>query len=146
MSHTKQELSQITIEALLKVHRDHTVLGKEGLTIVGQNPLGEQSLNADVKAEKIVMETFRRYDVRVKFLSEEHGEVELGDEFLSPLDGIDGTNRYIAFMNGDTTARYGTIVTIFQGTNPFYKDYLVSGLMEHPTKRLFVAINETSKY
>lgn len=137
---TDNELKQIVVEALLKVYRSHRRLGERGLKIVGINPLGENSLLADDRAEEIVISTLKEHRVPITIVSEEHPTIELGTDFLAVLDGLDGTNRYIARMrDGDENARYGTMLGIFRGAYPRYEDYIVSGIMEHPTRRLVIA-------
>lgn len=133
------ELTQLSNEALKRAYTSHKRLGVKGLEERRRNQFGELILDADWNAEEIIIKIFEEYGVPITIVSEEHGKVELGNEFLGILDGLDGTNRYRAFMAGDTTARYGTMLGIFKGTNPSYEDYLTSGVMEHSTRRLFFA-------
>ena len=131
----------ISKEALQRVYLSHQELGIKGLEETRKNQFGELTLEADWEAEEVVIKTFEEHEIPITIISEEHGRTELGDEFLGILDGLDGTNRYRAFMAGDTTARYGTMLGIFRGINPTYDDYLTAGIMEHPTRRLFFAYN-----
>lgn len=135
-----ENLRQILIEALLKVYGSHRRLGETGLKIVGINPLGENSLLADHRAEEIVINTLKKHRVPITIVSEEHPTIELGTDFLAVLDGLDGSNRYIARVkDGDKDARYGTMLAIFRGADPRYDDYIVNGIMEYPTRRLVIA-------
>lgn len=133
------ELTHLSNEVLKRTYTSHKRLGIKGLEETRRNQFDELTLDADWDAEEIIIKTFEEYGVPITIVSEEHGKVELGNEFLGILDGLDGTNRYRAFMAGDTTTRYGTILGIFKGTNPNYDDYLTSSVMEHPTRRLFFA-------
>ncbi|MBI2545151.1 MAG: hypothetical protein HYW22_00950 [Candidatus Aenigmarchaeota archaeon] len=135
----KGDLRQICIDALIKSYKRHQKLGKDGLKELTKNFAGETSLVADWDAEEAVIETLRNHKVPITIVSEEHGTVRLGSEFTGVLDGLDGTNRYEAFISGDRTARYGTMFAIFEGTNPIYGNYIFSGIMEHPTGRLITA-------
>jgi len=130
------EITRISNDALKRAYESHKRLGIEGLEKTRRNQFGEFTLDADWDAEESVIKTFDEYGVPITIISEEHGIVALGSDFLGILDGLDGTNRYRAFMSGDTAARYGTMLGIFKGTNPTYDDYLTSSVMEHPTRRL----------
>lgn len=50
------------------------------------------------------------------------------------MDGIDGTNAYKM-----GTGAYGTMFAIFEGVDPRYEDYLVSGILEYPRGRILIA-------
>lgn len=140
------ELTQISNEALKRSYVSHQELGTKGLEEIKQNQFGEKALKADWEAEEVVIKTFEEYGIPITIISEEHGRVELGTAFLGILDGLDGTNRYRAFMTGDRRARYGTMFGIFKSTNPSYDDYLTSGVMEHPTKRLVFASKDKGAF
>jgi len=139
MTNDQQKLKQITVEALTKVFHDHIRLGKEGVKEYRKNQFGEICLEGDWRAEEEVIRTLKDHKVPIKIISEEHGVINLGEEFLGVLDGLDGTSNYIRFVNGDATARYGTMFGIYRSSDPFYRDYLVSTIIEHPTRKLFLA-------
>lgn len=136
---TQNQLEGLLREALIKVYERHVNLGKYGLVRKRVNPFGETSLEGDWDAEETALNFFKENKVSITFITEEHGKVEFGRKFLGILDGLDGTNRYEAFMSGDRTARYGTMFAIYDGKNPMYSDYIVGGIMEHPTGRLVIA-------
>ena len=106
---------------------------------MAKNKFGETSLRADMEAEDQVISSLRAHKIPIKVVSEEHGVVNMGDRYLGILDGLDGTSRYVAHMNGDRNARYGTMFAIFEGVDPAYGDFIFSGIMEHPTARMFYA-------
>ncbi len=143
---TLQKLEQITIEALTNAYRNHRELRRDALTELPKNQFGETVLKGDWEAEERVIETFRKHSIPITIISEEHGKVTFGKEFLGILDGLDGTNRFRAFMSGETNWRYGTMFGIFQGDDPTYGDYLVSGIMMHPTDELYIASRSKGAY
>ncbi|MBI2543528.1 MAG: hypothetical protein HYW24_05085 [Candidatus Aenigmarchaeota archaeon] len=133
---TQEELERVGIEAMLDAYENHQKLGKNNILPYKKNQFGETCLEGDWQAEERVIETFGRHKVPITIISEEHGRIEIGKEFTCVLDGQDGTNRLIAFMNGDENARYGTMLGIFRGTDPTYEDYIFNAIMEHRTSRL----------
>lgn len=134
-------LRKTVATALKETFKTHCQLGESGLDLQKKNQFGETALRADWEAEEAVISILTRANIPIKIVSEEHGVVVLGENprYLGVLDGLDGTGRYRAFMEGEKEARYGTMFSIFKGLYPKYDDYLVSGIMEHPTKRLFIA-------
>jgi len=131
-------IESIGITALKKAQKVIEALGEDGRRKVRSNIHGEISLLADIEAEKAVISTLKEQSLSIKIISEEHNIVEFGanPKFLGILDGIDGTKEY---EREGENKRYGTMFAIFAGTNPNYSDYIFSGIMEHPTKRLFFA-------
>jgi len=139
-------LSEIGRDALRTTYEVHEKLGARGTEKVKRNQFGDSTLTADWECEEAVIRTLEENRVPITIISEEHGRVELGNKFLGILDGLDGTNRYVAFMKGDKKARYGTMFAIFDGVNPNYDNYLFSGVMEHPTRRLFFAVKDRGSF
>lgn len=134
------EIAEIGILALRAAKSVHDQLGEDGLAAVpSPNQFGEQALKADVEAEKIVLESLRKSGLPLRVISEEHGITNLTEkpELLGILDGIDGTSQY---KEGRNRLRYATMLGIALGADPRYKDYLFSGIMEHPTNRLWIGI------
>lgn len=132
-------LSAVLIDALRAATEVHNQLGEAGEELIEKNQFGETALRADIACEAAVIETLRQQDIPIRVISEEHGQVVIGDRprFLGVLDGLDGTGVYKAERG---KGRYGTMFGIFEGTDPTYDDYLVSGIMEHSTGRLFMAV------
>lgn len=154
-SPTKEEihyLEEFTVKALKNVYEKHLKLGSAGLTFVKKKNegqyAGDMALRADIEAEKVVIESLQNEKLSALIKTEEHGLVNLSQnpDYFAVLDGLDGTGRYKAFMEGDTQARYGTMFGIFTGIDPDYNDYLVSAIMEHPTGRLFVSSRGNGAY
>lgn len=134
------QIAEIGIQALRAAKILHDELGEDGLTQVpSPNQFSEPALKADVESENAVLESLRKSGLPIRVVSEEHGTTNLSDkpQLLGILDGIDGTSRY---KEGRNRLRYATMLGIAIGTNPRYKDYLFSGIMEHSTNRLWIGI------
>ncbi|MBI2543529.1 MAG: hypothetical protein HYW24_05090 [Candidatus Aenigmarchaeota archaeon] len=137
---TQEELENIIIDGSVEVYNDHKKLGRKGLEERGKNRFGETSLVGDYRAEDVWINNLEEHNVKAMIISEEHGRIELGNEFTSHVDGLDGSkNRYPIFMSGDKNARYATIFSIYDGNDPRYEDYRVSAIIEHPTGRILLA-------
>lgn len=136
-----EKITEISINALRKVYQTHKKLGSAGRELVRKNQFGETALKADIEAEREIIKALRKIKFPIRIISEEHGIVNLAENpiYLGIFDGLDGTNRYKAFVEGDKRARYGTMFAIFQGLSPNYEDYIVSTIMEHSTDRLFAS-------
>lgn len=140
------QIAEIGIQALRAAKILHDELGEDGLTqVLSPNQFGEQALKADVEAEKAVLKSLKESGLPLRVISEEHGATDLTEkpELLGILDGIDGTSQYKA---GRNRLRYATMLGISLGTDPRYKDFLFSGVMEHPTNRLWIGIREQGSF
>ncbi|MDO8467795.1 MAG: inositol monophosphatase family protein [Nanoarchaeota archaeon] len=136
-------LEEIAINAFLEAYKHHQLLGKAGEKRKRKNRYGEVALEADIASEEIIINSLRNSGLPLKLVTEEHGELDLSLNpiLLGVIDGLDGTNRYLASRNGeDKNAKYGPILGIFSNTNPKYKEYLFSGLIDFSTGRIFYAI------
>ena len=107
------------------VYLDHLTLGDRGKQVVADNSFGQQTLVADWQAEEVIIDALSHLPARI--VSEEHGVIERGDEFTIIMDGIDGTRAYC-----QDSGRYGTMLAVFSGDNPRYRDYLAAGILEYP--------------
>lgn len=135
---TIKQLEQIGINALNKAHQVNEKLGAKGLEVVRKNRFGETALKADIEMEKAVISALRKANLPIKIISEEHGTINITDNpvYLGMLDGLDGSEAY---GKRGGKERCGTMFGVFSNLNPTYEDYIFSGIMEHPTKRLFFA-------
>src|SRR3989344_705493 len=136
----KELFEQIALDSLHRALSVHDNLGETGEELVQKNQFGETALRVDVECEKAVLDFLREAKIPIRVISEEHGQVDITENprYLGILDGLDGSNVY---KKERVRARYGTMFGIFATTNPNYGDYLMSGIMEHSTKRLFIASN-----
>ena len=111
------------------VYRDHQSLEDEGKQVMADNPFGQKTLVADWQAEQIIIDALANLPARI--VSEEHGIIKRGAEFTVIMDGIDGTRAY-----RDGTGRYGTMLAVFSGDDPYYSDYIVTGILEYPSGQI----------
>jgi myo-inositol-1(or 4)-monophosphatase len=65
----------------------------ENLQIHSKN-LGDFVTNADIKVEKILLETLQYYFPKATYITEESGKIE-GDDNIIVIDPIDGTTNFI---------------------------------------------------
>ena len=127
-----RKLNEIAIQALKNSNKVIESLGIEASKPLKRpNQFGEVKKKGDVLAEKAVIDVFRKAKVPIRIYSEEHGIVNIGanPRYLGVLDGLDGPPS--------SKNRYGTMFGIFSNTNPKYRDYLFSGIMEHNPRKLF---------
>lgn len=136
---TKQKIEKIVIKALRQAYKTHQSLGIQGLEDVGKNQFGETSFYADVMCENTVIEVLKQSKLSLSVVSEEHGMLDLASnaQYLAIIDGLDGSGM---FKKGRGKNRYATMLGIFSSADPTYNDYLVSGIYEHSTKRLYLAV------
>jgi len=135
------DFAEILQTALLESYRVHNELGEHGEEKIEKNQFGDTALRVDIESEKVILECLKQAKVPIRVISEEHGQVDIVEDpiYLGILDGLDGSNRYEA---GRGVERYGTMFGIFSNLNPVYGDYLVSGIMEHTTGKLYAAEKE----
>lgn len=124
-------------QALLAAFEKHEELGDRGLEEVQKNQFEETALRADIECEKAVIDYLRNDEVPIRVVSEEHGiiDVTANPMCVGVLDGIDGTYVY---RNQRRTGRHATIFAMMCVINPRYKDYFMSGVVEHATRRMFL--------
>lgn len=135
-----ESLEEVVTQALIKASEMHDALGTDGEKEIQKNIHGETALKADVECEKVVLDVLRNAGTPIRVYSEEHGQVDLANapRYIGVLDGLDGSSVY---KKERGVGRYATMFGIFGSTNPSYGDYLVSGIMEHVSKRLYIASN-----
>jgi fructose-1,6-bisphosphatase/inositol monophosphatase family enzyme len=134
------------VSALSHAHHAWSRLGFLGLEEVGkQNQFNEHSLRADIDCEDAVIRSLQMKGFPVRIHSEEHGVVNVGpkQEFTAVLDGIDGTADY---KKNPRMGKYGTMLSIFSGTDPCYSDYLACGIMQHATYTMFAAFRHMGAF
>jgi len=140
--HDEESLEQIrsvVVEALQRAFSVHENLGETGEELIQKNQFGETALKVDIKCENAIIDFLREMKIPIRIISEEHGTVDVLDnpQYLGILDGLDGSSVY---KKERGIGRYGTMFGIFNSINPSYEDYVVSGIMQHATKRLYIAV------
>lgn len=129
-------IKEIGVEGLINARKRHDELGVRGAQkIPSPNQFGETALVVDIECEKAVFEVLKNNKFPIRIISEEHGVTSITrrPSHLGVVDGIDGTANYPG-------GRYATMLGIFSNTDPFYKDYLFSGLIEHQAGIIYYAL------
>jgi fructose-1,6-bisphosphatase/inositol monophosphatase family enzyme len=137
--HNSQNPEHIVTEALKRALKTHDTLAEKGEEEIQKNQFGDTAVRADIECENAVLEYLKEIRFPIHVISEEHGTVDITKDphYLGILDGLDGSSVYKAQRG---IGRYGTMFGIFANIDPIYEDYLVSGVMEHTTKRMFIAV------
>lgn len=133
-----QKLEIIANEALKAAKKAHDDLGLAGEDAIQKNKFGDTSLRVDIEAENAVLNTFRGKNVPIKIISEEHGNVLIGNnpQYLGMLDGLDGTGVY---KKERGKGMYGTMLGVYEGVDPSYSDYIYGGIFIHSKNQLYFA-------
>lgn len=134
------QLAEVVRKALTHATRVHDELGAGGIKEVRLSPVGETSLECDIRCEEAVLRTLAEAGLSGVAYTEEHGVVKVrdGQGLTIAIDGLDGTYRY---KMGPGRERYATMVTILRGDDPAYDDYLICATKEHASGRLFGCTN-----
>ena len=132
-------IERIGIDALQASFEMHNALGEGGKENLQKNQFGDIAMIGDYQAEEAVLKVLKEHNLPAVIHSEEHGQIKITNEpsLLGVLDGIDGSSWYRSEWG---VGRYGTMLGIYEGVNPQYKDYIFGGIMEHATKRLFYGV------
>jgi fructose-1,6-bisphosphatase/inositol monophosphatase family enzyme len=133
-----EPIKKLVVKSLEEAFKVHESLGARGEELLEKNQFGETALRVDIEIEKVILDFLRERNFPIRVISEEHGVTEIGNnpQYLSVLDGLDGSSVY---RKGRGRGRYGTMFGIFNSTDPTYDDYIASGIMEHSTGLLFIA-------
>jgi len=139
------DIERIGIDALLAAFHCHESLGANGIEMVQKNQFGDMAMHGDIEAENAVLDSLKHHPLPLVIRSEEHGDIKIGDNpsYFGVLDGIDGSAWYKSERG---IGRYGTLLGIYMGTDPLYKDYLFCGIMEHTTKRLLYGVKDKGSF
>lgn len=124
-------LGRIVGTALMKTHELHNAIGASGATEARRNAHGDMALRLDIEAEGAVLSTIKTAGLPITIYSEEHGIVQLGPEpssYTGVLDGLDGSSVY---KRAPGKGGYGTMLALYDGKKPRYRDYLAAGIIDH---------------
>jgi fructose-1,6-bisphosphatase/inositol monophosphatase family enzyme len=140
-------VSNLGRKALYAAHYTVHKLGESGLEEIHKNNQFDQvPFRGDVEAEEVMINILKELPIIIK--SEEHGTLDFGKgnaEFFAVMDGIDGSSVY---KKDRLNGRYATMLAIFNGADPCYGDYLFCGIIEHSSKKYYMATRDcgASKY
>jgi myo-inositol-1(or 4)-monophosphatase len=96
------------------------------------------STRGDLAVSKALIDFFKQQETGLVLLSEESGRIELGSkpQYLVAFDDIDGTDN---FFRGRDILPYCTVIALFEGARPRYRDVLAAGIVEHRSKTVWMA-------
>lgn len=138
----KEQIVNSVIAGLKIAYQLHEQLGDAGRSDFKLNQFGETALTMDLQAEAAVLTALRETNISMQIFSEEHGYISIGEypEITVTADGLDGS---IEYKEKYGESMYGTMVSVLEGKDPTYNDYLVCGIMIHsPTPQLLLAVKE----
>lgn len=139
------EIERICRDALLSAFKRHEELGERGTELIQKNQFGDTAMRGDIEAEDAVLTVLKHHNLSAVIHSEEHDDtyIDSSPAYSGVLDGIDGSAWY---KSSRGKGRYGTLLGIYEGTDPLYRDYLFSGIMEHATKRLLYGTRDRGSF
>ncbi len=96
------------------------------------------STRGDLAVSQALIDYFKSTKASLVLLSEESGRIELSSkpQYLVSFDDIDGTDN---FFRGRDILPYCTVISIFEGGQPAYKDTLAAGIVEHRSQTRWLA-------
>ncbi len=129
-----EKIAEIGFNSLKQAYYVQRKLLEEGtignLVSVGKGE--DKATEGDWESEEAVINYLKKQNFPGRINSEEHGQINLGGDYLAILDGIDGSNALVK----DPHSRCGTILTIAENLNPKYDDFIFSGITEYVTNRI----------
>lgn len=136
-----EQIENIVIKALQISFEIHDLLGKSGEEVIEKNQFGDTALKVDIEIENAIIDFLKTTNLNLQIISEEHGTINVGSkaDYLVIMDGLDGSGVYKKARN---KGRYATMFGIFDGSNPKYQDYLVCGIAEHRSKKIYLATRD----
>jgi myo-inositol-1(or 4)-monophosphatase len=113
-------------------------LGEDATNEVWDERVTDISTLADRAVSAALIDFFKTEGLGAIILSEESGSISIGSRaaYTIAIDDIDGTDN---FHRGREILPYCTVVSVFEGSAPVYKDTLAAGVMEHRSGRLWIA-------
>jgi len=140
-----KKLVKVCKTALLEAHKTLTKIGAKGISEIKDDHVVDISTKGDMAISKNLINFFKKEKISAVLYSEESGRIVLGKnpKFTITFDDIDGTNNYYC---GRNLLPYCTVVTIFDSTKPKFKDALIAGVIEHNSKKIWLAVRNKGCY
>lgn len=139
-----EQLTELGVNALKQAYFMQRKLFEEGsiseLVAVGKGE--DKATKGDWESEEAVIGYLKRNMFPGIIISEEHGQIELGNNYLAILDGIDGSSALVR----DPRTRCGTILTISNKLDHNYNDFIFSGITEYITNRICYGVKGNGVY
>lgn len=142
----KINFEELIIQSLKEAYQLYKELLFDGVKLSGTiNQYGDSSLIMDVYIEKLIINYFTQLNIPLRIISEEHGVTNLG---LNPthilfMDGLDGSSVY---KNDPENGRFGTMLALYNGLDPYYSDYISAGIIEYSTNTIYVCTKNKGTY
>lgn len=140
-----KQLIQICKDALQKAHVTLNTLDDKGICEVHNEHVTDISTQGDMAVSEALIKFFKEQKIPAVLYSEESGRIEItkNPKYTITFDDIDGTGNY---HRGKDILPYCTVVTIFDSPEPNFEDALISGIIEHNSKKLWHAIRGDGCY
>ncbi len=140
-----EQLTQLCKDALHKAHSVLDILSDKGIREVHDGHVVDISTQGDMAVSKALIRFFKEQKIPAVLYSEESGRIELtkNPKYTITFDDIDGTDNY---HRGRGVLPYCTVVTLFDSPEPNFEDVLISGVIEHNSKKLWHAVRNKGCY
>jgi len=137
------EIWEMCREALLVAQKTLKSLGEVGISELEEH-VTDISTEGDISVSRSLIEFFRDKIPAILY-SEESGRIKLSDKPLYTItfDDIDGTYNY---HRGRGVLPYCTVITVFDSTEPRFRDALVAAVLEHNSSKIWHAIRGEGTY
>ncbi len=134
-----ESLAEICKEALQIAHKALEDIGNEGRIEVFDESVTDISTKGDRRISSELIKFFKKKEVPAILCSEESGRIKITEnpKYLIAFDDIDGTDNY---YRGNNLLPHCSVITIFDSTEPIFKNALIAGVIEHVSKKTWVAI------
>lgn len=142
----KIEFDELIIRILEDAYKLYKEILFDGVKPSGKtNQFGDQSLIMDISIEKLIINSCYNAKIPLRIVSEEHGtiDLDLNPKYTLFLDGLDGSNVY---KNHPVNGRFGTMVAIYNGLDPYYGDYISAGIIEYSTNYIYICSKGRGSY
>ena len=145
MGWSTDKLAELSIGAMHKAHNILKTMGEKGVSEVHDKHVTDISTQGDMAVSEALTRFFEEQKIPAVLYSEESGRTELtrNPKYTITFDDIDGTDNY---HRGRGILPYCTVVTIFDSPEPDFENTLVTGILEHNSKKLWHAVRDRGCY
>ncbi len=141
---TLEQLQNLCMDALSVATETIKKTGSAGKVEVVDNDAVNTSTQADHAVSEALCSFFQNSGVPADLHSEELGTVAYsGAEFFIGWDDIDGTDNW---RRADGSMPYATIIFVYKGAQPKFKDALVAVVREHVSGNTWYAVKGKGCY
>ncbi len=141
---TSKQLESLCLNALDVAEKAIVKLGAQGKQEVVDADTVNTSSQADHAVSRALLAHFQGSGIPAHLYSEELGRVEHAQpQFLIGWDDIDGTENW---RRADGSMPYATIIFLYKGAQPRFKDALVAVMREHTSGNTWDAVKGKGCY